>query len=209
MKIPTSTELSEFLTRELTWRKRELLSLSLLIQKAKGYDKNTLIRAGIVMLYAHWEGYVKNAAEAYIDYINRRHLIHSYVQDNFAAASLKNFLSRLKTTNKYSLITSCYSEIKSHHNKKVSISTNIDTKSNLRKEAFGEILHLLGIPLNGFETSLSFINTLVDDRNYIAHGEYLPITESKYKEIERKTLELIKMFKTDIENSCVLEKFRK
>ncbi|MBD2666493.1 MAE_28990/MAE_18760 family HEPN-like nuclease [Richelia sinica] len=65
MKIRTVEQLSDILARELAWRKVELSALKSLIDSksfASGKRK-ALLRSGITILYAHWEGFVKVAAK--------------------------------------------------------------------------------------------------------------------------------------------------
>lgn len=209
MKIRTSSELMAALDKELSWRRLELSSLYLLMQSAQGNEKSALIRSLVVMLYAHWEGFIKSSSEIFINYINRQYIKHCDVKNNFAAASLKNIINSLRDTNKYSLITKLYAQVIESGENTVEISATVETKSNLKKEIFEEIIHLLGFSFDRYDTSLNFINSLVNDRNSIAHGEFLPINESKYKEMEEKTLSIMEMFKEDIQNSCTARSFKK
>ncbi len=71
MNIRTVDQLNEFLSGEIIWRKKELTALRSLVESAKSStDKqNALIRSGMTVLYAHWEGFVKAAASAYLEFV--------------------------------------------------------------------------------------------------------------------------------------------
>ncbi len=61
---------------------KELIDIKLLIHSTKN---PTLCRAGIALLSAHFEGFIKQAANYYIIYVASQNLRLSDVQTNFVA----------------------------------------------------------------------------------------------------------------------------
>ena len=55
MKIRTEDELQDVIDSEIAWRKKELSAVKANINTARNFAKNTALRAGITLLYAHWE----------------------------------------------------------------------------------------------------------------------------------------------------------
>ena len=49
------------------------------------------------MLYAYWEGFIKNATEQYLNYVSLRRLKHSELQSCFVALCLKGNINQLET----------------------------------------------------------------------------------------------------------------
>ena len=76
MSIRTLEQLYDKLSDELTWRKKELTSLKLLSESSGiATDRQiALLRALVALLYAHWEGFIKNASSAYIEYVSFQRL---------------------------------------------------------------------------------------------------------------------------------------
>lgn len=62
------------LDNDLAWRIKELSIIKNKIPQAKNNEQEALIRAGVTILYAHWEGFVKNAAECYLNFVSLRRL---------------------------------------------------------------------------------------------------------------------------------------
>ena len=94
--IRTLIDLNECLSTDLAWRKKELSLLKGLIE-TKSFDKskrNVLIRSGITLLYAHWEGYIKCAASAYLEFVSnvarRENLKYRDLAYNFIAIAMKS-----------------------------------------------------------------------------------------------------------------------
>ena len=77
-------KLESSVERDLLWRKREISHIYLQIQAAEGDIQIALLRAALVMLYAHWEGFIKNTTEQYINFINRQGLVCKRIKYNFA-----------------------------------------------------------------------------------------------------------------------------
>jgi len=65
------------LDQDFAWRIKELTTIKNRIPQKKEDLQDALIRAGITMLYAHWEGFIKNATEQYLNYVSLRRLKHS------------------------------------------------------------------------------------------------------------------------------------
>ena len=53
------------------------------------------------MLYAHWEGFIKNTTEQYINFINRQGLVCKRIKYNFAILLFKKQLEDIANTNKH------------------------------------------------------------------------------------------------------------
>lgn len=66
MDIRLIDKLGELLARESQRRKKELVSLK--IGENQKCNKASASRTAFVFAYAHWEGFVKNAARAYLSF---------------------------------------------------------------------------------------------------------------------------------------------
>lgn len=67
IKIKTVEQLEELLVQDLAWRKKEMISLKILVEKDK-VNEPILLRAGIALLCAHFEGFIKRASNCYVGY---------------------------------------------------------------------------------------------------------------------------------------------
>jgi len=71
MTIKTVESLLERLDKDLIWRTKELAAIKLLVDNSDGSTLKYNTRMGIVLLYAHWEGYIKKSSSCYIIYLSQ------------------------------------------------------------------------------------------------------------------------------------------
>ncbi len=211
MKIRNLDELNDKLSEDLAWRKKELAAMkSLIEQKSVSPDKhNVLVRSGICILYSHWEGFIKFAANAYIEYIRFKKLTYNQLSSNFLALAMKEKLTDAKETNKPSLYIPICDFFLTGLNRKCQLPKDIiSTGSNLSSEILQEIVSILGIDFSFYSTKCVLIDTqLLKARNSIAHGDYLPIDREKYIELHKEIIDMIEIFRNQIENAASEEKF--
>lgn len=84
MKIKTIEKLEEKINTDFSWRKKELIDIKTLVEdNTNSIDKNLLIRAGISLLCAHWEGFVRYAANMYVIYVGYKNIKNKDLKENF------------------------------------------------------------------------------------------------------------------------------
>ncbi len=210
-KAYSFTDFTRILDDEFTWRRNELYLFKsrIPLDNSNSFQK-PLLRAGITILYAHWEGFVKNAATFYLQYISYKFLKNSELKNQFLALSLSNKIKNLEV-NKLESKTQIIDLIFSDYNKNSNIPYKniINTKSNLKFDIFVDILFTVDINKTSYLSKETLINDLVSLRNNVAHGEDKEIDLNTYSNFYSEIIDLIQLFKTDIENSAVLQKFRK
>jgi hypothetical protein len=211
MKINSINDLENHLTDDFTWRIREISNLSLTAQNLKSVERGAVLRSTIPMLYAHWEGYIKIASEKYLEFIASRRLsfdeLHSGVF-YLKANSLIKEISNANTKRKMKILVEILEQSKSKN--KHNYQNTINTKSNLRHEILEDICFVIGIDTSIFSSEIDFINKrLCDRRNHIAHGQYIEITMDDFVKTKNETIRLIRIFRDEMMNSAIQEKFRK
>ena len=80
MKSPlrTKSHLYDAMSEEFAWRKVELSGLKSMVLADQSLRKqDTRIRAAIPLLYAHWEGFIKNIGDFYLQFIANQQLKHN------------------------------------------------------------------------------------------------------------------------------------
>ena len=77
--------LQDNLDGDLVWRTKELSIFRKTIPTQEGAKQTVLIRAGIPLLYAHWEGFIKYAAECYLQFVALQKLKHNELDYCFIA----------------------------------------------------------------------------------------------------------------------------
>jgi hypothetical protein len=169
-----------------------------------------LVRSGVCILYSHWEGFVKLAANSYLEYVISKKLTYQDLSSNFLALAMKEKLKEAKETHKPSLyIPVCEFFLSELNQRSILPKDVISTGSNLSSEILKEITYILGIDFSIYSTKSVLIDTkLLKTRNEIAHGNYSVFDRDEYLELHREVIEMLDIFRTEIENAAILEKFR-
>jgi len=97
MSIRRLEELNDQLSSELAWRKKELSVIKSLIDTGSfsTSKKTALLRSGVTILYAHWEGFIKQAASIYLEFVSMQRLPYDKLSANFVALAMKSKLRNM------------------------------------------------------------------------------------------------------------------
>lgn len=157
------------LTDDLAWRKNEINRL-FQIAEIPSEEENERVHTAILksltlLIYSHWEGYVKRSALAYLEFIVRQEILVSNLTTNFHVISLKKSIKKVANAHpqngKHDInigeILRHLAEVDEIKTRKFHLKTNfnnpdkqkdnsvIDTGSNLNKNAYKKILETIGI----------------------------------------------------------------
>lgn len=203
-KIRTLTHLQEVLDSEMAWRIREVSTFRL-ASKREGVEQQTLIRAGVAMVYAHWEGFIKAASEHYLNFVNNQGHRYRELKTCFVVFGMKNRLALLgdsrKSKSSIEALEFVFSEMEKPA--KMALGSAINTESNLTSSVFSNIAQSIDIAIDQYETKFKLIDeSLVNRRNSIAHGEYLDLKSAQFIDLVDEVLTLMRLYKNDLENAA-------
>lgn len=211
-KLRTLSMLQDYLDHEFSWRLKEVASLKLSVRTSSPPHQNTVIRAGLTLLYAHWEGFVKKSSEGYLNFVSNQKLKYEELASCFVVFGVKKHLQDIATTRKarvnIAAVNFFLTRLANRANLKM--KTAIDTESNLSSEVFENIVLSVGINPTPYQTKYHLIDSsLLKRRNRIAHGEYLDLGSDDYRTLADEVIALMRTFKTDIENAATSAKYRR
>jgi len=211
MKIRSTADLNEAIDHALSWRKRELETLNFLIEKQKrGHEKDVLFRAAIPVLYAHWEGFTKEAANFYLELVSRQHLKLGELESNFIAIACRSYFKKASESEKVSVRKELIDFIRENNNRRAIIPTDkvIDTESNLSSAVLQSIFSTIGLSYHSFWIGNELpIENLRITRNSIAHGGDTVIDKETYKQLHELVICLMDNIRTDIQNAAILKRY--
>lgn len=219
-KINTIEQLTKKIDKEMAWRKKDLSGIKFdleAVQFAKDNKiKERYIKYGIVILYSHWEGAVKNIAEYYLNFVSCQKLRYSDLKKNFLMLGIKNLIDETsktkKSTKRTELIETVFS--KQNEESKIPINDIISAKSNLNFEILKEILITIGISIEPFSIYEVLIDEkLLQNRNFIAHGDHFNrldgvVTIEDFKELHEKIRDVIELFSNTIIDAARNEEYK-
>ena len=211
MKIKTVFQLQDKLDKDLAWRKKELTWIKLNMSKyASKEEINTYLRIGTTFLYAHWEGFIKNAAENYLLYVSKQKLKYEDLTSNFLAIALRSKLMESGKSKKTSIhkgfLDFYYANLKKEAY--IPYKNVIFTEYNLKSKILKEIIITLGLDYSPYELKGNYIDSnLVKNRNDIAHGRYIDIDLIDFENLYRDIISLLDIFKDQIIDAAKCRNF--
>jgi len=206
----TFDSLTDKVVADFSWRRKELTLIKNKIPKEKNSLQSALIRATIPLLYAHWEGFVKVNMSYYLEYVSNKYLKNSELKTSFIALSLQNKLGDLNNSsfsNRTKIIDFIFEDLEKQS--KIPKKNIINTKSNLSFNVLQEILFILDLEDSHVDSQKELINDLVNERNYIAHGEHTLIDYETFENFYDDIIALMEYLRTIIENNAIQEKYKK
>ncbi len=163
----------------------------------------TVIRAGVPLVYAHWEGFIKQSSQDYLNFVTGQRLSYDQLTSCFVVFGVKKHLADIVGARKSSINIEAIDFFRHRlvDRADLSLSNAIDTKSNLNSETFENIALSIGVPATSYDAYYNLIDeSLLGRRNGIAHGEYLDLTVEEFRTLADEIIKLLRMYKTDIEN---------
>ena len=213
MSIRTLGQLSESLDDDLQWRKRELTTAKFMLEKSRSHEKEFMLRAGICLLYAHWEGFVKLAATSYVSFVALRGLRYRDLSANFVALGLRQQIRNAGQSNRPTIHTELTERLMSDLSERyhrIDWENSIDIRSNLNGETLREILALLGLSSEEYLPKEQLLDKkLLANRNLVAHGDRVEIDPDDYDILHTEIIGLIDRFNTDVQNAAATEQYRR
>lgn len=206
-KPRTAGQLLDALDGAYSWRVQELSVIRSAIAKSSGISSSALVRAGIPILYAHWEGFVKQSTIHFADFITMQKFTYADLAVSFSGLRAHHYVTTMADVKKMIFTPSnLLHAIHAIEEDKVTLTLRpfLENVGNLSFDLFNEIISFLCLPVTNYLPFKPLIDeSLLATRNRIAHGEYLALDHSGYEALQTETLLLIRMFKTDLENSAV------
>jgi hypothetical protein len=210
MKLRTVLELQEYLDHELAWRVREIDYTKTAVQRASGNAQLAVSRAGLALLYAHWEGFVKGASEALLNFVLNRRFKYRQLRPCFIAHGLAVHLDVLETSHKHNRRLEAVQFVVEKLDEQANFPWKdvIRTQGNLSSEVFRSVVAAIAINPARYESRYNWIDkVLLARRNRIAHGERMEFSASEFPNLADETLILLRWFKNDIENSVATKAY--
>lgn len=193
----TLEALQDQLDRSLAWRKKEIAALRRAATRASA-SRDYYCRAGTVMLCAHWEGFLKNAVEKYLNFVFSHELGSDRLAPNFVAIAFYGCVKKAIQTN--------FPGAENHHIElarkiqaggRLGADWNVSTGGNPGSAELSSILKSIGIDqyLGKEEGEWSVLKVFIDsqilsDRHKIAHGEGLPIPHEDFLRRASRIIEI-------------------
>lgn len=210
-KIRTLDQLQEKLDTEMGWRIKELSHFKIATRSNKD-SARTFVRAGVALVYAHWEGFIKAASENYLSYVVYQGHIYRDLKTCFAVFGLKGKLSALNDSRKTKPNIEALEFVLAEMDRpaRMSMAGAIDTESNLTSKVFQNIAASIDIDTTAYETRFKLIDeSLVNRRNKVAHGEYLDLGIEDFIALADDVIQMMRSYKTDIENAASLKSYKR
>jgi len=205
--IRTLDQLQSALDSEMGWRVKEIAAF-IVASKGGSPEKKFFIRAGVALVYAHWEGFIKASSEQYLNFVHHRGHTYRELKSCFAIFGLKGKLQMLSDSRKSAPNIKAFDFILTELGEPahMQMSSAINTESNLTSKVFTNIATSLDLDIESYSTKFNLIDeSLVNRRNKVAHGEYMDLGGKEFGELANEILQLMRDYKTDLLNAASTE----
>jgi len=209
--LRTVSHFTDYMDDEFAWRLKEIADIKTAIRDADAGSKRSLLRAGVPILYAHWEGFIKASSEALLHFINSQHLKFRELQPCLIVFGAKKYINDLITSgNTQDRVNAVEFFLKKlDQPASLAVAGSIWSESNLSSIVFERIASSIGIDASRYATKFVLIDSsLLNRRNNIAHGVFLDLQEADFDNLSNEVIGLLRGYKNDLENLVTTGKYK-
>lgn len=210
----TELDFIEMIEENLSIRVNEIVHLKNIYTNSMAREKNILLKTGILLIYSHLEGFIKDSLNELVHFLNNRNEIIKNVNCSLQALVLfKEFNNLENLSNSKGIFkdefrgkkhllrterrTHFLKEIPNLNNKKLKLDDKVvNLESNVGYEVLERNFYKFEIPTINLENFQRDMNYILNKRNSIAHNGLTEIAISseeyeKYLRTSRKILEAV------------------
>lgn len=213
MKIKKLEKLQDLLDQDMAWRKKELIDIKLLIHSTKN---PVFCRVGIALLSAHFEGFIKQAANYYVVHVASQNIKISDLHTNFAAIHSGKLFDQCAASDKITVYQKAIDNFLSNYdnlNFHVRYSCEhpiIKTESNPSSTVVKNIFDSIGLDFSPYETKTNYIDAdLLSNRHSVVHGERVYIKISDFDSTFDTITEIMEQFSDQVMTAAINKRYLK
>ncbi|EIR9713602.1 hypothetical protein LYY07_002295 [Listeria monocytogenes] len=217
MNIDNTEDFEDELINDFSWRKKEMITLSIAVESENTtLAKSILVRAGIALLCAHWEGYIRHASNAYVLLVSSQNIKVRELRESFVTLQLTKKISEISKSKKISVQQVLVKDITDVLDERFLVNfvdrpgkRLINTDSNLNFDLFDEIIKIIGLD-NIYETKRHYIDAMMlKNRNSIVHGEKAFFDRFDFCDLFTQVFDIMEQYKDQLIESADTQKFLK
>jgi hypothetical protein len=190
------------LDKLIGWRKKEILSVRADAKSATGLQQLIFLRCLTFLTYAHWEGFVKQSAVLYFEFIMSKKKTYIELDENFVAVAISKRASGASVKPSYYHDVAHFLRYDQTDLATLSTPSVLSDMGMLTSERLTTILYCLAMQVDTFELKFKWLDySFIDKRNKVAHGEFtaiLPTEITDYLNLAEEGLELIESFRSNM-----------
>jgi hypothetical protein len=196
---------------DFAWRKKELARLKAMVTaNEKTPNLNLHIRVAVTLLYAHWEGFIKQISSVYLEFVSEMNLKNNELPAHFLAISVRRLVDAAMANSKVQTCLDIVDFFRSQGDARSKITSAVNTQANLKSSVFRDIVLILGLDYSRFATKEKLIDEkLLKNRNSIAHGQFLLVGFDEYIELHDEMLGMMQDFYNQVDNQAFTGAYRK
>lgn len=176
------------------WRIKELHAVHADVNSAPSASRNGRLRAGVALLYDYWEGFVRNAAHTYLQYVATRGTRLDQLSTGLLALALRGRLKEFHCTNdaeQHIGLVKLFGSGLGESSKSPTYDA-LSTGGNLNSDRAKPIVLTLGLDYTPYDLMKNLLDAqLLYLRNHIAHGKGLCPTEPEFESLFTEVLDLL------------------
>jgi MAE_28990/MAE_18760-like HEPN len=203
--MPAQEEFKQLLSETVDRRREEITRVKRVVAELRQTNlAQTAMLMAVPLLYAHWEGFVKETVELYMEYIEKQSIAPAAANPIIFSFAIRQRLAPLLQSGSIERISEFVEWMMSIISGPMKFDDKtVETKANLSFENLKSLCETLCIDVARLQGERRKINGLVHRRNNIAHTGRPPrFDESIVENDAALVLELISTFET-ILNECV------
>ncbi|MCK8496070.1 MAE_28990/MAE_18760 family HEPN-like nuclease [Spirosoma sp. RP8] len=196
---------------DLDWRQSELASLKILVLTTNPQTKKALLRSLLAMLYAHYEGFCKNALIVYAKAICESGSAVNMHNESLILTSLKSAFKRVRGMPDREIFNFINGGFASVVSEAINIKYNEEFEtSNLYPNVLEDLCAKMGIECPELNNRRILVKSLVGRRNDIAHGKDNDVKDlNEYNKYEEATIDVMYSLALSIEEAMRKQRFLK
>jgi len=211
-KSYSEDDFSMVINDDFLWRIREISNFRLAVRECAEVNRVTLLRAGVPLLYAHWEGHVRFCASKYLEHISFRRRPYRLLKESlYCIATRSLFEAAASSALSFGRRLEIVEALERRRDETFDTFRSEDMQtSNLHSAALTQICLMTQVRSSEFEEQFDFIDRiLVGRRNTIAHGEEIYVSETEFREISDRTIDIMRQYRDSVENNVILRAYEK
>ncbi|MGO5444426.1 MAE_28990/MAE_18760 family HEPN-like nuclease [Faecalimonas sp. LCP19S3_D12] len=187
-------QFEDFIQEDLAWRKMEISQLFRILNTAE--SKEVVTKSIVLLLYAHWEGFLKKSFKYYLKYVSECKIKIKDLTLNFKAIVLKKYAHEcidndsLNLSKEMQFINAQDKMDNKRFKIKIDVENDLDediinTKHNLNSKVLKNICDIVGIKYNNsMKARSAYVDAiLLKHRNSIGHAGKMAKDDTREEEM--------------------------